>query len=124
MRSHKKGITLVKKYLSMFSALVASLAFLGCSTAASVPAVGDKAVLTGTVVLKGSEPMTTVVLVQADKAQWELQGVLPKSVDDLQNKTVTAEGTVLRATLSGMLLPSLKVTKLTPTAVVKYDSSK
>lgn len=106
----------MKKYLLIASILGTALASVGC-TAASPPAqAGAPTTMTGKLVQKGSMPMTYPILVRSDSEQWELQGVDKESVLALQNKVVTVEGTVVRGTLSGMLLPSLRVTRISASA--------
>lgn len=90
-------------------ALVAGIA--GCSAA---PRVGDTLSLTGTLVLKGSEPRPTPVLVRDAGEQWELQGVAPATSRQLQNRKVQARGVVTRAAAEGPLLPALRVQEIGP----------
>lgn len=90
-------------------ALLAALA--GCGAA---PRVGDDMSLTGTLVLKGSEPRPAPVLVRESGEQWELESVAADAARDLQNRRVRARGVVTRAPGAGPLLPALRVTGIEP----------
>lgn len=90
-------------------ALAAAAALAGCS---ATPRVGDPLTLRGTLVLKGSAPRTTQVLVRSPSEQWELQQVSPAQSAPLQNRQVEATGVVTRAPGDGFLPPALRVTAL------------
>lgn len=106
-----------KQFITL-TLLAATLA--GCTAAASstaststTPKLGDTLMLQGKLVLKGSAPMVYPVLLLAND-QWELQNVPAEVAATLQNREVSAEGTVTRATSTGLQLPSLHVTKIVP----------
>jgi hypothetical protein len=102
------------KKLLLISALLAALSSTGCATA-SPPQQGAATEVTGKLVMKGSMPIVWGGLIRSDtKELWEVQGVARETLERLQNKTVRVEGVVVRAAPEGPLLPSLRVTRITP----------
>lgn len=94
-----------------------ALAFTtGCATptpavaAGPAPVVGESVTMTGRLTIKGSMPMLQAVLTRETGERWELKGIQPLTAARLQNKKVSVQGKVVRATPTPMLLPSLTLT--------------
>jgi hypothetical protein len=108
----------LKRYALLSALLGAALISGGCTAAPVVPTPtqdmveGSAHTMHGTLILKGNAPFTFLVLVRADGSEWELQGVDAHDRDTLQNKRVTVEGTVMRASTNALILPGFTVEKL------------
>lgn len=108
----------MNRYL-LVPAILAVALTAGC--VAPAPAVaappaaqaGEQVKMAGRLALKGSMPMVQVVLTRDNGERWELTNIPPTTAGMLQNKRVTVEGKVVRATATPMMLPSLAVTHIT-----------
>lgn len=101
----------MKKIKLIWEVLATVALVTSCALAPGL--AGDTRTLEGKLVQKGSAPMPQPVLVLQDRQQWELEDVPAPRAEALQNRTVTVEGVVVRPKKDGILLPRLRVTRLT-----------
>ncbi len=84
-----------------------SLTMLGACAQATSSA--ESLTLEGRMVLKGSSPVFTPVLMTQSDGQWELQGLSRERGMALQSQTVVVTGKVVRAPTTGAVPPRLEV---------------